>query len=403
MIEEWLPAEELSRLEAALGRQEYPELTVLLHEGSADGRFFLLLAGEVEIVKALGTADERVLGTSRAGALLGEMSLFSANGSHTASVRALTRVTLVEMSRATLDDLLRRQPGLAYGLVRILSRRLGESENATILELRAKNEQLERAYRELQQAQAQLVEKERLERELEIARRIQQSILPEEVPWHEGYDVGALMVPARAVGGDMYDLVRLDADRLGIVVGDVADKGVAAALFMMLVYSLLRAEVGRHPSPGAVLRAVNGLLLGMNPSGQFVTLLYGILEYAGGCFTYARAGHPHPLIFDRASRRVDIPSAVGQPLGLWDEPLLDVQSVVVPPGGAVLVFSDGLSEALDEPGDDGGLEWVSRIMAAHPTATAEEICHRLWQEAERGVRPDKPMDDFVVVTVKRTA
>ena len=119
------------------------------------------------------------------------MSLFAQDGRHTASVRSLTPVKLLQMTRAQLTALLLRQPALAYDLVRLLSPRLQESENATILDLREKNRQLTEAYEQLKAAQAQLMEKERLEHELEIARQIQLSVLPTELPQMPGCDVGA--------------------------------------------------------------------------------------------------------------------------------------------------------------------------------------------------------------------
>ena len=291
-----LPQGELQHLAVALRERAFPEQAILLQEGSRDDYFYILLEGQVEIIKALGTADERMEAHRDKGALLGEMSLFSRDGCHTASVRALTPVELLEMTRDELDALLYRQPKLAYELVGLLSRRLEESEDTTILDLREKNRQLTGAFRELKAAQAQMIEKERMERELEIAHHIQVSILPQALPTHPGLDFGARIVPARMVGGDFYDVFPVGEGRWGIVVGDVCDKGVPAALFMMLTYSLMRAEAPRALAPGEALLAVNRHLLDLNPSGMFVTLLYGVLDAVTGRLTYARAGHPPPLL-----------------------------------------------------------------------------------------------------------
>jgi serine phosphatase RsbU (regulator of sigma subunit) len=306
------------------------------------------------------------------------------------------------MTRDDLDALLHRHPRFAYELVGLLSRRLEESENVTILDLREKNRQLTAAYRELQAAQAQIIEKERLDRELEIAQHIQASILPQSLPAHPFLDFGARIVPARLVGGDFYDLFPVGEGCWGIVVGDVCDKGVPAALFMMLTYSLMRAEASRAGSPGEALLAVNRLLLDLNPSGMFVTLLYGVLD-AGTCrFAYARAGHPPPLLLDSVGRPVAAPMGIGQPLGLFDVPVLDEQELVIPAGGAALVFSDGLSDALEgEAGDD---PWgrVCSAVTGIPGATAQGICDRLWEEAQAtGADPGVQLDDFVLVVVKR--
>jgi sigma-B regulation protein RsbU (phosphoserine phosphatase) len=397
-----LPRGELQHLAAALSAREFPEQAILIREGSRDDRLYIVLEGQVEVIKALGSADERIVAHRDEGALLGEMSLFSRDGCHTASVRALTPVDLLEMTRDDLDALLHRQPRFAYELVGLLSRRLEESEDTTILDLREKNRQLTAAYRELQAAQAQMIEKERLDRELEIAHHIQASILPQSLPVHPVLDFGARIVPARMVGGEFYDLFQVGEGRWGIVVGDVCDKGVPAALFMMLTYSLMRAEAPRAGSPGEALLAVNRHLLDLNPSGMFVTLLYGVLDAATCRFAYARAGHPPPLLLDDACRPVAAPMGIGQPLGLFDTPLLDERELVIPQGGTVLAFSDGLSDALENATGEDPWQHVCCAVAAIPGAAAQEICDRLWGEAQAAVAdPGAQMDDFVLVVVKR--
>ena len=213
------------------------------------------------------------------------MSLFSQGGAHTATVRACTTLKALKMTRQDFDALLQRQPSLAYQIVSLLSRRLEESENLTIIDLKEKNRQLTLAYQELKAAQAQIIEKEKLEHELEIARRIQLNILPHELPQHPGFEFGALMIPARAVGGDLYQFIPLNRNRLGIVVGDVSDKGVPSALFMSLVYSLMRAEAAGGSAPAKVLQKVNRYLLEINVEEMYVTLLYGILDFSSGEFS----------------------------------------------------------------------------------------------------------------------
>jgi sigma-B regulation protein RsbU (phosphoserine phosphatase) len=397
-----LPPDELQRLASTLRTREFPAHAILLQEGQRDDYLYIVLAGEVEVFKALGTADERHVAHRCSGAILGEMSLFSSEGRHTASVRAVTAVELLEMTRGELDALLHRQPLFAYELVGLLSRRLEESEDATILELREKNRQLTVAYQELQAAQAQMIEKERLDRELEIAHRIQASILPQILPTDPVLDFGACIVPARLVGGDFYDLFPMAGGRWGLVVGDVCDKGVPAALFMMLTYSLMRAEAPRAGSPGEALLAVNRHLLNLNPSSMFVTLLYGVLDARTCRFAYARAGHLPPLLLDSACRPVAVPLGVGQPLGLFDAPLLDEQELVIPAGGAALVFSDGLSEVLEGQLEDRGWERLCSTVASISGATAQEICDRLWEEAQAAQTDlEVQLDDFVLVAVRR--
>jgi phosphoserine phosphatase RsbU/P len=360
-----------------------------------------VLDGSVEIIKALGTSDEHRLGERANGSILGEMSLFSEDHGHTASVRAVTPVSMLEVTREALDDVLRRRPEAAYNIISVLSRRLENAENLTVLDLREKNRQLEIAYKELKAAQAQIIEREKLQHELDIARDIQLSFLPPELPRIPGYQFGAMMIPARSVGGDMYDFFPLEEGKLGMVIGDVSDKGVPASLVMALTYSLMRAEAFRGGTPGDVLRSVNQLMMGMNNMGMFVTLLFAVLDLPSGCLTYARAGHPYPLILDASGQVIEIPRRTGQAVGLLDNPIIDEGTVDLPEGGMLCMFSDGLSEARVGPDHEQfEREGVAAALSQWGSAGAQEICQRLWrivQEAEHGVQ----QDDFTVMIVKK--
>ncbi len=213
-------AEVLREVEIAAG-------SLLFREGEPGSSFDIIVDGQVEIIKALGTAEERLLAVRGPGDFFGEMSLLDPDGRRTASVRARTDLRLLTMARPDFDTLLQHRPALAYEMVRVLSLRLRESDNATIADLRAKNRELAQAYADLKAAQAQIVEKEKLEQELRTAHWIQQSILPREFPRLDGFDFGARMEPARAVGGDLFDFIPLGRDRVGVVIGDVSDKGGA--------------------------------------------------------------------------------------------------------------------------------------------------------------------------------
>jgi len=395
-----LPRPELEHLASKLKPREFAPGTVLLHEGKCDDHFYILVDGEVEVIKALGSPDERPLATKPRGTLLGEMSLFNPERRHTASVRAKAHVRAMEMTRHDFDALLHRVPTLVYEMLRLMSQRLEGAENATIRDLREKNRQLTVAYQELQAAQAQLIVKERLERELAIARQIQESILPESLPHLDGFDIAALTLPARAVGGDYYDFFPLDGGRVGLVVGDACDKGIPAALFINLTNSLVHVEAPRTPSPEATLRLVNQHLLEMNRSGMFATLLYGVLD-GSGQLDYCRAGHPHPLVLDQDLRPVETQPGRGMPLGLLEDVQLDAQAVTIPIGGLAVVYSDGLSEALDRSGNQFGAERLAAELPAISHLPAADVCAQLWSLVEAFMGDQPQSDDFTVVVVKR--
>jgi phosphoserine phosphatase RsbU/P len=395
-----LPADELRYLATMLRHSAVPADTVLFREGDYGDYFYLVLDGQLEIVKALGTDDELLLSLRGPGEFVGEMSMLNGDGLRTASVRARTPTHLLEMTRADFDALLQRHPALVYEMVRVLSARLRDSNNATIRDLQEKNRQLTRAYQELQAAQAQIIEKEKLERELEVARRIQEHMLPRALPYLAGFDFGALMVPARLVAGDFFDLIPLGHDSMGIVVADVCGKGVAAALHMALTRSLLRAEASRSQPPREALRSVNRHLLAMSDAGIFVTVLYGVLNRETRDFAYIRAGHELPLVVD-AQGEVSVPAlGQGQPLGILPEPDLDEQHVTIPPGGTLLLYTDGVTEAMDADGQFFEDERIYAVARAGRDLSAQALCQQLLEAVTqyRGTAPQA--DDVTVVAVR---
>lgn len=397
-----LPSSEIRYLSDTLRPREFGAGTIFINEGEAADRFFVLLEGQTEIIKAIGTADERVMGLLEAGSFLGEMGLLNPGSRRTATARAHTSVRLLEMNRAQFDALLHRQPSLAYKMVHALSVRLEQEENRTIRDLQEKNLQLRQAYESLKAAQAQLVEKERLEQELEVARQIQQSMLPRILPkFLPGFEFGAWMKPARAVGGDFYDFIPISESSLGIVIGDVSDKGVPAALFMALSSNLLRAEVKRTAGSTAdALRSVNQHLLEINDAGMFITILYGVLNSTTREFQYSRAGHELPLLCDGYGEIVDLPYTSGLPLGAGDEILLDEQTVVLPSKSTLLLYTDGITDVLDVNGSAFGIKRLREALLTLRTAPAQAICDRLVGQAEAYHAESPQYDDITLVAVR---
>ncbi len=154
-----LPPNEVKYLAEILHYREFSAGTVFIHEGEIADHFFILLEGQIEVIKALGTANERVLDVDEAGSFIGEMGLINPGSRRTASVRARTPARLLEMTRADFEALLHRQPELAYKMARVLSLRLEQHQNRTIRDLQEKNLQLTQAYEQLKGAQAHLIEK----------------------------------------------------------------------------------------------------------------------------------------------------------------------------------------------------------------------------------------------------
>ena len=209
---------------------------------------------------------------------------------------------------------------------------------------------------------------ERFEQELRIARLIQQTLLPKELPDLPGWQVGAYYQPAREVGGDFYDFMDLPDGQLGIIVADVTDKGVPAALVMATTRSTLRATAERIVSPGEVLKSVNEKLCLEIPENMFVTCLYAVLNPEDGRLTFANAGHDLPYV--RRADSVDELYATGMPLGLMPGMEYEERETQIHPGDTVLFHSDGLAEAHNPKREMFGFPRMKEKMAGHPGGTA---------------------------------
>lgn len=389
----------LREIEATMTVLRLPAGSVLFRENEPGDSMFVVLDGTIEVVKALDTVEEWPMTQLGAGSFVGELALLDPGGLRSAAVRAVSDVEVAALGRSDFDALLARQPRVATELVETLNQRLRRANDTTIRDLREKNRQLETAYHALQQAQAQIIEKERLERELQLAHDLQQSMLPRQLPSLPRFDFAAMMSPAQAVGGDFFDFIDLGSGNVGIVVADVSDKGMSAALFMALSRSLIRAEASRGVFPPEVLRRVNHHLLDMNESGMFVTVLYGILHTVSGEFLYARAGHELPLLFDSQGTEIAVRSGRGQPLGLFPAPALDEQSITVPQGGRLVLNTDGVTDAINDQQEVFGTHRLRELVAALPELSAQSLCDTIFKTVQAFEAAMPRFDDFTLVVV----
>ena len=354
------------------------------HDGKE--HFYIIAAGQVEVTQAAGLAEEQLLGVWGEGELIGEFLFINHEGKLTARARAINHVQVYEMTRTDFDTLLTRQPGLAYDMVKNLSRRISGFQNKAINDLLDKNEQMKQAYEALKAANLQMIEKETMEHELDLAHNIQVSILPHKFPKLEGYDFGAMVVPMRAIGGDFYDFIPLSENRLGIAIGDVSGHGIPAALFMALTVTLLRAEACRTCSPAEVLLRVNRQLTGYNDEGMFVTTLYGVLELKTGEFNFVRAGHVLPILYSTRGRLIEVQMEPGQPLGIFSSPVLSEQVIDLKKGGTLLLYTDGVTEAVNQGNEMFGQPGLEKAIQDNHPLTAQQICQSIFDRvtAHRG-------------------
>ena len=261
--------------------------------------------------------------------------------------------------------------------------------------------QLRQTVQELQAIQAQMIEKEKLERELQVARLIQHALLPKEVPDLPGWEVAAHYQPARTVGGDFYDFLPLPDGRFGVVIGDATDKGVPAALVMATARSILRGAAHERFSPGEVLARANDLLCPDMPAHMFVTCLYAILDPASGRLQYANAGHDLP--YWRRDGSVAELRARGMPLGLMPGAIYEEREAMLAPGESVLLYTDGIVEAHNTRHEMFSFPRLRELLGQHRAGDGPVI-HCVLHELDRFTGAEwEQEDDITLITLRRSS
>lgn len=250
----------------------------------------------------------------------------------------------------------------------------------------------------VREKQVQDLERERIEQELRVARLIQQTLLPRELPELDGWQLAAYYQPARAVGGDFYDFLYFEDGRLGIVIGDVTDKGVPAALVMATTRSILRSTAHASISPGKVLEQTNNLLHPDIPPKMFVTCLYAILDPVSGRLEYANAGHDLPYL--RHNGVATELRATGMPLGLMPDMGYEEKEVTLATGDSVLFYSDGLVEAHNTAREMFGFPRLMNLLEAkeHGVPAIDYLLSELATFTGEGWEQE---DDVTLVTLRR--
>src|SRR5688500_14362637 len=254
----------------------------------------------------------------------------------------------------------------------------------------------------VRQQQQQAQERERIEQELRVARLIQQTLLPKHVPDLPGYQLAAYYQPAREVGGDFYDFLELDNGHLGLVVGDVTDKGVPAAIVMATTRTMLRASAQRLDSPGEVLKRVNDVIVRDIPPNMFITCLYAILDQETGLPRYANAGHDLPYRRRTSNGSAEELRATGMPLGLLPGMSYEEKEIGLEGGDTVLFYSDGLVEAHDPQRDMFGFPRLQGLVGAHRSDGPAMVNFLLSELARFTGEEWEQEDDITLVTLDRS-
>ena len=249
-------------------------------------------------------------------------------------------------------------------------------------------------------------EKKRLDHDLAIARDIQRILLPAEAPIVNGFEISGMNVPARQVSGDYFDYIKVDDERLGVAIADVSGKGIPASLIMAICRSVLRSQAMGNPSPADVLQKVNRQLYPDIKEDMFISMAYLVLDHVRGGVTLARAGHDAPLLYQQKSQNVTPLKTPGMVVGIDSGDVFDrlTTDVAVPleRNDCILLYTDGITEALDNEGNEFGLERTIGSVQSSAKEGAQAVVTRLIDDLRNFVGSTPQNDDITMIAIRKT-
>src|SRR6202171_1690117 len=249
-------------------------------------------------------------------------------------------------------------------------------------------------------------EKKRLDHDLEIARDIQRILLPAESPSISGFEISGINVPARQVSGDYFDYIKVDDEHLGVAIADVSGKGVPASLIMAICRSVLRSQAAGNCSPSDVLKKVNRQLYPDIKEDMFISMAYLILDHARNRVTLARAGHDAPLLYKRETETVTTIKPPGLVVGIDSGSVFDRLTndfnVPLECNDCILLYTDGITEALDNEGNEFGLERTIASVQSSAKEGAQAMVTRLIDDLRNFVGSTPQNDDITLIAIRKT-
>ncbi|HZD09748.1 MAG TPA: SpoIIE family protein phosphatase [Candidatus Binatia bacterium] len=377
----------------------YPAGTILCRQGRIEDTFYIVAEGSVAVVQDLDDGQQRLLAMRGPGEYFGELSLLD-DTPRVATCVTTTETRVLEVTRPSFDTIVRESPTVAYGIVRHVVRMLRENDRLALEDLAQKNRELRAAYDELRQAQQRLVESERLEHELQIAANVQRSLLPARLPQFDDYSFASYLRPARHVGGDFFDVIELDDMHVAVLLADVVDKSVHAALMMAVTRTLFRTECRRSLSPAEVATAVHRGMLDISEQAKmFLTAFYGVLHRPSGFLRYVLAGHERPLAW-RPGRGVEPLSGKGRFLGMIDPLHLDEYVTHLRQGDRLLAFSDGVTDAMNRLDQPFGHEQLARSLDKNADKAGGALLEQIASDVAVWTQNAPPFDDLTMLLVE---
>jgi phosphoserine phosphatase RsbU/P len=363
----------------------YSKRTILIRKGVVNNKLYLVLSGELNVY--LGDPDSNDFIVVSSGQCIGEMSIIDKNPA-SAHVIASPGCRLLEIDDNHFWDHIITLPKVARNLLKVQTER-ARATNKAILQQRE---------RELQFKQ--------IEKDLTIANQIQMSMLPRNsspIPGCSELEIYARMVPAREIGGDLYDFFQVGPDRFFFILGDVSGKGIPAALFMVRTMTLFRTLVGTGEDPAAILQQVNTLLQENNNRFQFVTLICGMMDLSTREIHYSNGGHNPPLLINANgdSRFLKLPE--GNVVGVIRDSEFKNDSFQLREGEKLLLYTDGVTEATNENLQMFSDERLHRLLSDKKATSAKLIVEKVLQEVVDFAGNAPQADDITILALGLSA
>lgn len=389
----------LRALRRVATRKQYPPQVRLCQQGAIEHTFYIVVEGNVAVSQQMEDGSERLLEIIGSNGYFGEMGLID-DSPRMASCITLTPSTVLEVTEEAFDTFVESSPSLAYLIMRRILSNARSVDQLNIADLRQKNADLQKAYTDLQAAQQKLIEKQRLEREMELAADVQRSLLPGDLPQYDDFAFAAYLHPARHVGGDFYDVIALDDEHVGILIADVADKGLHASLYMAVTRTLFLQESLLSLSPRQVALSVHRALFRVATRyDTFVTAFYGVLHRPSGRLTYVRAAQDRPLLY-RPGAGIEALPGNGRFLGMLLDLTLQEYTVDLQPGDRLVLFSDGIPDAVNHADEPFENERLQQAILQHAQLPAADLAERLIATVSAWVNSAEPFDDMTLLVVE---
>jgi phosphoserine phosphatase RsbU/P len=397
---------------------------VLCRQGEIGDIFYIILEGEVGFTQQLEDGAEQFLGSFSTGDYFGELAVLD-QVPRRATATAVTSATLLEISTGCFEQLLKASPAVAHAITRHILSTLRKTDQQTAVLVTERNTALQAANKAREVA----------ERELEIGRSIQSSFFPLALPQFPGWEIACHFQSAREVAGDWYDAFTLSrGKRLALVVADVCDKGVGAALYMALFRSLIRAFAEQHYSTGlldlitgdvpsdlvgfrgrrgsgalpttgttalksAITLTNNYIATHHGHTNMFATLFFGILDPGTGLLSYINGGHEPPAILGPEGVKMRL-KPTGPAVGLLPDMNFQVKEAWLAPGDTLLAFTDGITEAMDNHGHYFGETRLLELLATSP-ASPSALLAQIMAEVEAFTNSEQQADDITMLAIRR--